>query len=443
MASKIWTKCIEHLANEISQEDMNVWIRPLQVIEERSRIRLLAPNDFVRGQIEQHHMEPITAAIQQQNPKLKISLEVGSLNQKEIQAALQSKGASLHRQESSSPVETGLNPLYTFETFVKGKSNQMAHAAALQVAGSPGSSYNPLLIYGATGLGKTHLMHAAGNRMIENNSKLRLLCLRSETFVNDMVQALQRNSIDEFKKRFRSIDALLMDDIHFFVNKTHSQEELFHTFNSLIEGEQQIIFTSDRYPKEIEGLEDRLKSRFSWGLTIGIDPPELETRVAILKSKAEQKGIDLPSEVSFFIANRISSNVRDLEGALNRVIANASFSGEEITVDFAKKALRDQLLVQERMVTLENIKKSTAEYFKIRVADLSANKRTRSVTRPRQIAMALSRELTRRSLPEIGDAFGGRDHTTVLYACKRVKALREEDSLFDEDYRNLLRILSI
>ena len=446
VSSQIWSTCLENLALEIPQNEMNTWIRPLQAVEEEDRLRLLAPNQFVIDWIRDHFMAQINKTVQAQVQRtgFKISLEVGSLNPGVTRPTPNSSGtARVSSGRPLLPIETGLDPLYTFENFVIGKSNQMGHAAALQVAGKPGHAYNPLFIYGGTGLGKTHLMHAAGNLMMKNNPKFRLLCLRSETFLNDMVQALQRHSIDEFKKKFRTIDALLMDDIHFFVNKTHTQEELFHTFNSLLEGKQQIIFTSDRFPKDIEGLEDRLKSRFGWGLTVAIDPPELETRVAILISKAELKGVVLPPDVGFLIAQRIRSNVRDLEGALHRVIANASFTGEAITVDFAKQALRDQFLVQERMVTLENIQKATAEYFKIRLADLSSQKRTRSITRPRQIAMALSRELTRRSLPEIGAAFGGRDHTTVLHACAKVKEFRAKDSLFDEDYRNLLRTLSI
>lgn len=441
MSNKLWSMCLENLEREISQPEMNTWIRPLQAIDDGDNLRLLAPNQFVLDWITDHFLELIEKFVYAnvQRDDYKVHLEIGSLTPSGPAAGTTNVRAS---QNKGAPQETGLNPNYTFETFINGKSNQMGQAAALQTALKPGRAYNPLFIYGGTGLGKTHLMHAAGNLMVKNNPDIRLICLRSETFVYDMVKALQRHSIDEFKKRFRTVDALLMDDIHFFVNKSHSQEELFHTFDSLLEGRQQLIFTSDRFPKDIEGLEDRLKSRFSWGLTVPIEPPELETRVAILLSKAEQKGVNLAPEVAFLIANRIRSNVRDLEGALHRVLANANFTGEEITVDFAKNALRDQFLVQERMVTLENIQKTTAEYFKIRVSDLLSQKRTRTVTRPRQIAMSLARELTNKSLPEIGAAFGGRDHTTVIHACGKVKEFRAADALFNEDYLNLLRTLS-
>jgi len=339
-------------------------------------------------------------------------------------------------------VEARLNTSFTFDAFVEGKSNQLAKAAATQVSENPGKSYNPLFIYGGVGLGKTHLMHAVGNAMVEQNPKARVAYVHSERFVGDMVRGLQHNTISEFKRSYRSLDALLIDDIQFFAGKERSQEEFFHTFNALLEGQRQIVLTCDRYPKEVNGLEERLKSRFGWGLTVAIEPPELETSVAILMSKAVIEGVDLPEEVAFFIAKRIRSNVRELEGALRRVIANSRFTDRPIDLDFAKEALRDLLAVQARLVSIENIQKTVADYFKIRVGDLLSKRRSRSIARPRQFAMALSKELTNHSLPEIGDAFGGRDHTTVLHGCRRVQSLRETDKRVDDDYLNLLRTLT-
>jgi chromosomal replication initiator protein len=335
-----------------------------------------------------------------------------------------------------------LNPAFTFDSFVEGKSNQLARAAALQVARNPGSAYNPLFIYGGVGLGKTHLMQAVGNMIAAANPGAKVAYVHSERFVSDMVRGLRHNTIADFKRAYRSLDALLIDDIQFFANKDRSQEEFFHTFNTLLEGQRQIILTCDRYPKEVTGLEERLKSRFGWGLTVAIEPPELETSVAILISKAAAEGDVLPEEVAFFIAQRIRSNVRELEGALRRVVANARFTGQPITLAFAKEALRDVLALQDKLVTVENIQKTVGEYFKIRVADLLSKRRSRSIARPRQIAMALAKELTSHSLPEIGDAFGGRDHTTVLHACRRVKALRDTETRVAEDYNNLLRTLT-
>jgi chromosomal replication initiator protein len=318
----------------------------------------------------------------------------------------------------------------------------MARAAALQVGSNPGRSYNPLFIYGGVGLGKTHLMQGVGHVILSNRPEARVAYVHSEQFLGDMVRALQHHTINEFKAAYRTLDALLIDDIQFFANKERSQEEFFHTFNALLEDQRQVILTCDRYPKEVNGLEERLKSRFGWGLTVSIDPPELETSVAILMSKAATKHTDLPEEVAFFIAQRIRSNVRELEGALHRVMANATFTGRPITLEFAKEALRDLLALQDRLVTIENIQKTVAEYSKVRVADLLSKRRNRSITRPRQIAMSLAKELTSHSLPEIGDKFGGRDHTTVLHACRRVKLLRESESRVREDYQNLIRILT-
>ncbi|MDC8829159.1 chromosomal replication initiator protein DnaA [Alteromonas gilva] len=338
--------------------------------------------------------------------------------------------------------KSNINPNYQFENFVEGKSNQLARAAASQVANNPGGSYNPLFIYGGTGLGKTHLLHAVGNGILDSKDNAKIIYMHSERFVQDMVKALQNNAIEDFKRFYRSVDALLIDDIQFFANKERSQEEFFHTFNALLEGNQQIILTSDRYPKEIDGVEDRLKSRFGWGLTIAIEPPELETRVAILMRKAAENNINLPNEVAFFIAKRLRSNVRELEGALNRVIANANFTGRPITIDFVREALRDLLALQEKLVTVDNIQKTVADYYKIKVSDILSKRRSRSVARPRQVAMALAKELTNHSLPELGNVFGGRDHTTVLHACRKIEQLKEESHDIKEDYKNLIRTLS-
>jgi len=338
--------------------------------------------------------------------------------------------------------QSSLNKRFTFDTFVEGKSNQLAHAAAQQVAQNAGGSYNPLFIYGGVGLGKTHLMHAVGNHIQDQNPNAKVVYLHSERFVADMVKALQLNAINEFKRYYRSVDALLIDDIQFFAGKERSQEEFFHTFNALLEGGQQMILTCDRFPKEIKGLEERLKSRFGWGLTVAVEPPELETRVAILMKKAEEEGIDLPHEAAFFVAQKIRSNVRELEGALKRVIANAAFTGSKITLPFIKESLKDLLALQDRQVSIDNIQRTVAEYYKIKVADLLSKRRSRSVARPRQVAMALSKELTNHSLPEIGNAFGGRDHTTVLHGCRKIKELRETTADIREDYKNLLRSLT-
>ncbi|OED43440.1 chromosomal replication initiation protein DnaA [Endozoicomonas sp. (ex Bugula neritina AB1)] len=344
--------------------------------------------------------------------------------------------------EGSIKHHSSLNAQFTFDTFVEGKSNQLALAASRQVAENPGSAYNPLFLYGGVGLGKTHLMHAVGNSLVKHNPNAKVVYLHSERFVADMVKALQLNAINDFKRYYRSVDALLIDDIQFFAGKERSQEEFFHTFNALLEGGQQMILTCDRYPKEISGVEERLKSRFGWGLTVAVEPPELETRVAILMKKAEQHRVDLPHEAAFFIAQRIRSNVRELEGALKRVIASAHFMGRKIDIDLIRESLKDLLALQDKQVSIDNIQRTVAEYYKIKVADILSKRRSRSVARPRQIAMALSKELTSHSLPEIGDAYGGRDHTTVLHACRKVKELASTDNDIRDDYKNLLRSLT-
>jgi chromosomal replication initiator protein len=434
----LWAKCLRALETRLTEQQFNTWIRPLQSVEERTRLRLLAPNRFVVDWVNANCLDAIRDCCKESDSALDVSVEVGS------------RGADIPVQLTAEPdrrlarpvLESRLNAAFTFGNFVEGKSNQLARAAAMQVGMNPGRAYNPLFIYGGVGLGKTHLMHAIGNLIAEREPDARVTYIHAERFVGDMVRGLQHNAIAEFKRAYRSLDALLIDDIQFFAKKDRSQEEFFHTFNALLEGQRQIILTCDRYPKEVSGLEERLKSRFGWGLTVAIEPPELETSVAILMSKASAVRESLPEEVAFFIAQRIRSNVRELEGALRRVIATAHFTGRAITLDFAKEALRDLLASQDRLVTIENIQKTVAEYFKIRVADLLSKRRSRSIARPRQIAMALAKELTRHSLPEIGDAFGGRDHTTVLHACRRIKALRDSESRVSEDYNNLFRTLT-
>jgi chromosomal replication initiator protein len=430
------------LEGELPPQQFNTWIRPLQAVEEGSELRLLAPNRFVLDWVKQHFMGKIEEILSSQKaqPMPNIVLEIGSRKQEATLPTAVSTAKKPAGPKKNLP--NNLNTAFTFENFVEGKSNQLAKAASIQVAQNVGRAYNPLFIYGGVGLGKTHLMHAIGSEILKGNPSANVIYLHSERFVSDMVKALQHNAIDAFKAFYRTVDALLIDDIQFFAGKERSQEEFFHTFNTLLENKHQVVLTCDRYPKEIKGLEERLKSRFGWGLPVAIEPPDLETRVAILMSKAAYGGVDLSPEVAFFIGKRIRSNIRELEGALRRVIANAHFTGKPITLEFAKEALRDLIALQDRMINVENIQKTVAEYFKIRVADLMSNKRTRTVTRPRQIAMALAKELTNHSLPEIGQMFGGRDHTTVLHACRKVQELKESDNKFAEDYSNLMRTLS-
>jgi len=445
----VWNHCLNRLGAELPPQQFNTWIRPLQSIQETDRLRLLAPNAFVLDWVKKHYLEQLTryAAEILDADQPAISLEIGSAPRNEAPASPPATPPAARPVRPSSPepapVVSNINPDFTFDTFVEGKSNQLARAAGMQIGENPGRAYNPLFIYGGVGLGKTHLMHAIGNTIAARTPGARVLYMHSEGFVAEMVKALQHGTIDKFKRRMRTVNALLIDDVQFFAGKERSQEEFFHTFNALFESQQQIILTSDRFPKEVDGLEDRLKSRFGWGLTVAIEPPDLETRVAILMSKAQQLfNVELPNEVAFFIGKRVRSNIRELEGALRRIIANAQFTGRPITLDFAKDALRDMIAAQDKQVTMENIQKTVAEYFKIRTSDLKSSKRSRMVARPRQIAMALAKELTNHSLPEIGEAFGGRDHTTVLYATRRIRELRESDHRVDEDYNNLLRTLS-
>ncbi|HTP40737.1 MAG TPA: chromosomal replication initiator protein DnaA [Steroidobacteraceae bacterium] len=445
MQASLWARCVRVLEGELAEQQFNTWVRPLQAVESGTSLKLLAPNRFVVDWVREQLLARLNQLVVElgEPGSLEISVEVGSnepLNHHAAPAALTPSKTAPRPNEG--PLGVPLNPHSTFETFVEGKSNHFAKAAAMQVAENPGKAYNPLFIYGGVGLGKTHLMHAIGNMIRAANPAARVAYVHSERFVSDMVRALQHNTINDFKTSYRTQHALLIDDIQFFAGKERSQEEFFHTFNALLEGQNQVILTCDRYPKEVAGLEERLKSRFGWGLTVAIEPPELETSAAILIGKAQSAGVELPEEVAFFIAKRIRSNVRELEGALRRVIANSRFTGNPINVDFTKEALKDLLSLQARLVTIENIQKTVADYYKVRMSELLSKRRSRSVARPRQVAMALAKELTSHSLPEIGDAFGGRDHTTVMHACKRIKELRDSEQRVNEDFSNLLRTLT-
>ena len=492
----LWEECVKCLQDELPSQQFNTWIRPLRATQSGSELIISAPNRFVKDWVKDKFSNRIQSILEELNGGQVLSFQLDINTQantpafiapapveKQAAATPAAPVTSISNQQQSieivsapsvetiiesaaaAPViakkpaapikeerkvqvegsiqhQSSLNKRFTFDTFVEGKSNQLAHAAAHQVSQNAGGSYNPLFIYGGVGLGKTHLMHAVGNHIQSQNPNAKVVYLHSERFVADMVKALQLNAINEFKRYYRSVDALLIDDIQFFAGKERSQEEFFHTFNALLEGGQQMILTCDRYPKEIDGLEDRLKSRFGWGLTVAVEPPELETRVAILMKKADEEGIDLPHEAAFFVAQKIRSNVRELEGALKRVIANAAFTGSKITLPFIKESLKDLLALQDKQVSIDNIQRIVAEYYKIKVADLLSKRRSRSVARPRQVAMALSKELTNHSLPEIGNAFGGRDHTTVLHGCRKIKELRENNADISEDYKNLLRSLT-
>ena len=469
MSAPLWDRCLSQLEAELSEQQLNTWIRPLQAHHADTHLSILAPNRFVRDMVQSNfhtRIQEIATACADPEP-VHVDLVIGTGGasvggpdaDRETQSSASGSSVSsvngsggVHNQApalsqvaSSTPARThhsNLKANFTFDNLIEGKSNQLGRAAALQIGGSPGSAYNPFLIYGASGLGKTHLMQAIGNSILKNNPNAKVMYVNSERYVAEMVSALQHGRMNQFKAFYRGLDALLIDDVQFFAGKDQTQEEFFHNFNALFEGGQQIVLTCDRYPKELNGLEDRLKTRFGWGLSVAIEPPELEMRVAILNNKAEQSGFELPSEVSFFIAKRIRSNVRELEGALRRVIANSRLIGTPISIETAREALADLLAVQAKLVTIENIQKTVAEYYKIRLADLSGKSRSRSIARPRQMAMALAKDLTSKSLPEIGKAFGGRDHTTVLHACRKIVELREADESLNEDYSNLHRTLS-
>lgn len=499
MSVELWLQSIDFLRDELPAQHFNTWIRPLQVEAVGDELHIFAPNRFVLDWVNDKYINRILELMAERNngEVPPIALQIGSKgnartsfssvpntptrsqSSNQVSAAataapivesLTAQTEPAQQQSTANPAPvpihnvapapstpasergvpakgaikhvSALNRSFTFDSFVEGKSNQLARAAAWQVADNPKHGYNPLFLYGGVGLGKTHLMHAVGNHLLQKNPNAKVIYLHSERFVADMVRALQNNAINEFKNYYRSVDALLIDDIQFFAKKERSQEEFFHTFNALLEGNQQVILTSDRYPKEIDGLEERLKSRFGWGLTVAVEPPELETRVAILMKKAEQSRVQLSHDCAFFIAQRIRSNVRELEGALKRVIAHSHFTNEPITVELIRESLKDLLALQDKLVSIDNIQRTVAEYYKIKISDILSKRRSRSVARPRQVAMALAKEITNHSLPEIGDAFGGRDHTTVLHACRKIAELSETDADIREDYKNLLRTLT-
>ncbi len=461
MGRSVWERCLDRLQDELPSQQFNTWIRPLQARHDGGQLQILAPNRYVKNQIQAAYLGRIHELLEQLGDPLTpldVSVDIGtrewaegrplradgsagSIGIAETEPVMTKRSDSGGGRVSGEPGHK-LNEDFVFETFVEGKSNEMAKAAAMQVAANAGKSYNPLLLYGGVGLGKTHLMQAVGNCIKRNQPGAKVVYLHSQRFVQDMVKALQLGTMDQFMQYYRSVDTLLIDDIQFFANKLRSQEEFFHVFNALLERDRQMVLTCDRYPREIDGLEERLKSRFVYGLTQEVEPPELETRVAILMKKAEAEQVDLDPAVAFFIGERIRSNVRELEGALRRVIANARFTGSRITIEQVKRALRDLLAIQDRQISIDNIQRLVAEYYNIKISDILSKRRNRTIARPRQMAMFLAKELTNHSLPEIGEAFGGRDHTTVLHACKRIAELKETSADVSEDYRNLGRLLS-
>ncbi len=445
MMINLWQQCLDRLGGELNQADLHTWLLPLQVTEHKSGITLYAPNAYTLDTVRNQYLARIRTIIQHlAGHPIEIELGLGSSQHQDPPPTPAAK-PNLFRNSatgSSQPFDSKLDPAYTFDCFVEGKSNQLGKAAAMQVAQNPGHAYNPLLLYGGTGLGKTHLMHAAGNLIAQAHPDMQVLYLRSEQFVGAMIEALRNKNMDAFKRHFRSVDALLIDDIQFFAGKNTTQEEFFHTFNALFEAKQQIILTCDRYPKEVENLEPRLKSRLGWGLSVAIDPPDFETRAAILLSKAHDRNLALPDDVAMLLSRRIRSNVRDLEGALNTLAARANFFNRPITLEFTQETLRDLLSVHQLAVTIPNIQKTVADYYQIRLSDLLSKRRTRSLARPRQLAMSLSKELTDHSLPEIGEAFGGRDHTTVLHACRTIRNLCDQDARMHQDWDKLIRILT-
>ncbi|CAL4317680.1 chromosomal replication initiator protein DnaA [Buchnera aphidicola] len=451
MSFFLWKQCLDRLQDELPTTEFSMWIRSLKAELKDNILEIYAPNKFVLEWVKDKYLSKFQAILQglygSYILSIKFKIYKNSIEKKKI--------SYFYPNDDIKPIEdkipilqkssyhSNINKKNNFDNFIEGKSNQLARAAACQVAKNPGTSYNPLFIYGKTGLGKTHLLHAIGNNILTYKYNIKIIYMHSEGFVQDMVKALQNNNIEKFKLYYRSVDVLLIDDIQFFANKKRSQEEFFHTFNTLLDGNQQIILTSDQYPKEINGIEDRLKSRFGWGLTVCINPPDLETRVAILMKKSDEKNIFLSYDIAFFIAKKLTSNVRELEGALNRIIITANFTHRNITIDLVNEALQDILELQEKLISIENIQKKVAEYYKIKISDLLSKKRSRSVARPRQMAMALSKELTNHSLSEIGHAFNGRDHTTVLYAYRKIKKLFEKNNNIKEDFFNLTKKLSI
>jgi len=436
-----WPRCLQRLEAELPAEDVHTWLKPLQATQRDDALVLYAPNAFVVEQVRDRYLDRIRELLAHFSGSEDVSLEIGALKRVPTAQPLTSAAPALTR--SGEPFHGNLDSHYTFDNFVEGRSNQLGRAAALQAAQKPGDrAHNPLLLYGGTGLGKTHLMFAAGNAMRAANPAMRVMYLRSEQFFSAMMKALQDKAMDGFKRNFQQVDALLIDDIQFFAGKDRTQEEFFHTFNALFDGKQQIILTCDRYPREVDGLEPRLKSRLAWGLSVAIEPPDFETRAQIVLSKARERGTVIPEDVAFLIAKKMRSNVRDLEGALNTLAARANFTGRAITPEFAQETLRDLLRAQQHSVGIPNIQKTVADYYGLQLKDLLSKRRTRSLARPRQVAMALAKELTEHSLPEIGDAFAGRDHTTVLHACRQIRHLMETDGKLHEDWDKLIRKLS-
>ena len=427
-----WEQVTKELSKRINKEEFDTWIKPLRGVLKNNKLELKAPNNFIFNYVRKNFAVEIEKILEKSNISLNI---INSNNETFVDKYVRNKRAH------SSP-DTGLVKNFIFENFVEGKSNHIALAASQQVAQNPSGDYNPLFIYGGVGLGKTHLMHAVGNAILQKDQNKKVVYVHSEKFVADMVKAIQLNAINEFKSFYRTADALLIDDIQFFAGKEQSQEEFFHTFNALLDRNNQMVLTCDKYPKEIDGLEERLKSRLGWGLPVVIDPPELETRAAVLLKKASLMGLVLPNDCAIYIAQRIRSNIRELEGALKRVAANSRFTNQEIDLSLVKDALKDLFVISAKMVSVENIQKTVAEYYNIKLSDLLSKRRSRSITRPRQLAMALTKELTNHSLPEIGESFNGRDHTTVIHACNKIKELRAENSSLEEDYRNLTRTLT-
>ncbi len=439
----VWPRCLERLEAELPAEDVHTWLKPLQASLREDGFVLYAPNAFVMEEVRARYLDRIRELLAHFAGSDAVSLEIGSMRKPGASATAAPMPSMATRGVPAAAFQGNLDNHYSFDNFVEGRSNQLGRAAAWQAAQKPGDrAHNPLLLYGGTGLGKTHLMFAAGNAMRANNPGVRVMYLRSEQFFSAMMKALQDKTMDAFKRQFQQVDALLIDDIQFFAGKDRTQEEFFHTFNALFDGKQQIILTCDRYPREVEGLEPRLKSRLAWGLSVAIEPPDFETRAQIVLSKARERGVALPEDVAFLIAKKMRSNVRDLEGALNTLTARANFTGRAITPEFAQETLRDLLRAQQQAISIPNIQKTVADYYGLQIKDLLSKRRTRSLARPRQVAMALAKELTEHSLPEIGDAFAGRDHTTVLHACRQVKHLLETDGKLHEDWEKLIRKLS-
>ncbi|MEN4904165.1 chromosomal replication initiator protein DnaA [Luteimonas sp. TWI1416] len=445
----VWPRCLQRLEAEYPAEEVHTWLKPLQARADAQATVLYAPNAFVRDEVQARYMPRIRELLAHFAGHDEVSLQVGSLPRAAAPPPPHAAPAAFGESRSSTPAAPieafagNMDSHYTFDNFVEGRSNQMGRAAAWQAALKPGDrAHNPLLLYGGTGLGKTHLMFAAGNEMRRQNPRARVLYLRSEEFYSAFFRSIQEKTSDQFKRQFRQIDALLIDDIQFFAGKDRTQEEFFHTFNTLFDSKQQIIMTCDRYPREVDGLEPRLKSRLAWGLSVAIDPPDFETRAAIVLAKAAERGTQVPDDVAFLLAKKMHSNVRDLEGALNTLAARANFMGRAITVEFATETLRDLLRAQQQAISIANIQKVVADYYGLQIKDLLSKRRTRSLARPRQVAMALSKELTEHSLPEIGEAFAGRDHTTVLHACRQIRTLIESDGKLREDWDKLIRKLS-